>query len=60
MLGELLGRSGVTTDSVTEGAHAAMFATTRPYSEDEWALVNRWLDRIYADFTGKVARRPRA
>ena len=55
VLGELLGRAGVTTDSVTEGAHAAMFATTRPFSEDEWALVNAWLDHIYADFTGKVA-----
>jgi protease-4 len=33
-----------------------MFGTTHPYSEDEWALVNRWLDHIYADFTGKVAK----
>jgi protease IV len=55
VLGELLGRAGVTTDSVTEGAHSAMFTTTRPFSEDEWALVNAWLDHIYADFTGKVA-----
>ena len=55
VLGELLGRAGVTTDSVTEGAHSGMFATTRPFSDDEWALVNDWLDHIYADFTGKVA-----
>jgi protease-4 len=55
VLGELLGRAGVTTDSVTEGAHSGMFATTRPFSEEEWALVNGWLDHIYADFTGKVA-----
>ena len=55
VLGELLGRAGVTTDSVTEGAHSGMFATTRPFSEEEWALVNDWLDHIYADFTGKVA-----
>jgi protease-4 len=55
VLGELLGRAGVTTDSVTEGAHSDMFNTTRPFSEDEWALVNNWLDHIYADFTGKVA-----
>jgi protease IV len=32
-----------------------MFTTTRPFSDDEWALVNAWLDHIYADFTGKVA-----
>ena len=55
VVSELLGRIGVTTDSVFEGAHAAMFSTNRPFSEDEWALVNNWLDHIYADFTGKVA-----
>ncbi len=52
---ELLGRAGVTTDSVAEGAHSEMFTPTRPWSEDEWALVNGWLDHIYDDFTGKVA-----
>src|SRR6185369_14797402 len=56
VVGELLGRYGVSTDTVTAGEHAAMFGTTHPYSEDEWALVNRWLDHIYADFTGKVAK----
>jgi protease-4 len=52
----LLERAGITTDSVTEGAHADMFTTTRPFSKDEWAKINSWLDRIYADFTSKVAR----
>ena len=56
VVGGLLGRAGITTDSVTEGAHSDMFNTTRPFSEDEWALVNDWLDHIYADFTGKVAQ----
>jgi len=51
----LLERVGITTDSVTEGAHADMFTTTRPFSKDEWSKINSWLDRIYADFTGKVA-----
>jgi protease IV len=55
VLSDLLGRAGVTTDSVAEGAHSEMFKTTRPFTEDEWALVNGWLDQIYADFTGKVA-----
>jgi protease IV len=55
VLSDLLGRAGVTTDSVAEGAHSEMFKTTRPFSDDEWALVNGWLDHIYADFTGKVA-----
>jgi len=52
----LLERVGITTDSVTEGAHADMFTTTRPFSKEEWSKINSWLDRIYADFTGKVAR----
>jgi protease IV len=51
----LLERTGVTTDSVVEGTHADMFTTTRPFSDEEWGLVNAWLDRIYADFTQKVA-----
>jgi protease IV len=55
VLGELLGRAGISTDSVAEGTHSAMFSTTHPFSEDEWELVNAWLDHIYADFTGKVA-----
>jgi len=55
VLSDLLGRAGVTTDSVAEGAHSEMFKATRPFTEDEWTLVNDWLDHIYADFTGKVA-----
>jgi protease-4 len=55
VLGQALGRAGVNTDSVTEGAHADMFTTSRPYSDEEWEKINGWLDRIYADFTGKVA-----
>jgi protease-4 len=55
VLGEALGRAGVTTDLIRQGAHAAMFSQFRPFAEDEWRLVNEWLDHIYADFTGKVA-----
>jgi protease IV len=56
VLGQALDRAGVNTDSVTEGAHADMFTTSRPYSDEEWEKINGWLDRIYADFTGKVAQ----
>jgi protease IV len=55
VLNGLLHRAGVSTDSVREGAHADMFSTAHPFSEDEWSRVNTWLDRIYADFTSKVA-----
>ena len=55
VLGEALGRAGVTSDRITHGAHAAMFSQLQPFSAEEWTLVNDWLDHIYADFTGKVA-----
>jgi protease-4 len=55
VLGEALGRAGVTSDLVQQGTHAAMFSQQRPFSPDEWTLVNDWLDHIYDDFTGKVA-----
>jgi protease-4 len=55
VLNGLLHRAGISTDSVREGARADMFSTSHPFSEDEWSRVNTWLDRIYADFTGKVA-----
>jgi protease IV len=52
---DLMGRAGFTTDRVTEGAHGRMFSPTHAFSDDEWGIVNSWLDQIYADFTGKVA-----
>ncbi|HEY5356985.1 MAG TPA: signal peptide peptidase SppA [Streptosporangiaceae bacterium] len=55
VLGETLGRAGITSDLILQGAHAAMFSQLRPFTPDEWALVDDWLDHIYADFTGKVA-----
>jgi protease-4 len=55
VLGETLGRVGVSSDSVIQGAHAAMFSQLKPFTEDEWALISQHLDHIYADFTGKVA-----
>jgi protease-4 len=55
VLSGLLERAGISTDSVAEGEHATMFAPTRRFSDEEWEKVNAWLDRIYADFTGKVA-----
>jgi protease IV len=52
---EALGRAGITTDSVAEGARATMFAPTHPFTEDEWDRINAWLDAIYRDFTEKAA-----
>jgi protease IV len=56
VLAELFGRVGVSTDAVTEGGSlGTMFSASRPFSEDEWARINTWLDAIYTDFTEKVA-----
>lgn len=51
----LLGRIGVTSESVDVGANSGMFSPSRAYSEPQWERVNAWLDRIYDDFVGKVA-----
>ncbi|GAA0992322.1 signal peptide peptidase SppA [Acrocarpospora macrocephala] len=55
VLGELLNRVGVVSETITEGANAGMFSLTRGFSEAQWGRVNAWLDRIYDDFVGKVA-----
>ncbi len=55
VVAEMLGKAGVTTDAVVTGRHANMFSTRHPFSDEEWAIVDAWLDHIYADFTGKVA-----
>jgi protease IV len=52
---EAFGRAGITTDSVSVGSGATMFAPTHPFSEDEWQRINTWLDAVYRDFTEKVA-----
>ena len=52
---EAFGRLGITTDSVSVGTGARMFAPTHPFSEDEWQRINTWLDAIYRDFTEKAA-----
>ncbi len=46
---------GITFDQVESGAHANFWNSSRPYSPGEWDRFNAWLDRIYDDFTSKVA-----
>lgn len=52
----LLARLGVDHDAVSEGRHARMFSTRRGFTGEERELLEQWLDRIYTDFTGKVAQ----
>jgi protease-4 len=40
---------------VHNGANATMFTGLKDYTPAEWQRFQAWLDRIYADFTSKVA-----
>jgi len=53
---DLLSRLGVGHDAVAEGEHARIFSARQPFTERDWERVNHWLDRIYDDFTAKVAQ----
>jgi protease-4 len=46
---------GLSWDEVHQGANATMFTGTHDYTPAEWARFQAWLDRVYVDFTGKVA-----
>jgi protease-4 len=51
----LWSKIGLTFDEVHEGANAAIWSQRIDYSPAGWARVQGALDRIYADFTTKVA-----
>jgi protease-4 len=46
---------GLTWDEVHAGANATMWTGTHDYTPAEWQRFQQWLDRIYVDFTSKVA-----
>jgi protease IV len=46
---------GLSWDEVHQGEKATMFTGTQDYSPAEWGRFEAWLDRVYVDFTGKVA-----
>ncbi len=52
---EALGRVGVRIDSEAVGAHAEMFSSQQPFTAEEWARLESWLDEVYDDFTSKAA-----
>lgn len=55
VMGGLFEKLGVTFDTVQEGENAGMWSLVYDYSETEWDWVGASLDRIYEDFTTKVA-----
>jgi protease-4 len=46
---------GLSWDEVHQGENATMFTGTHDYTPAEWGRFQAWLDRVYVDFTGKVA-----
>jgi protease IV len=46
---------GLSWDEVHQGENATMFTGTHDYTPAEWGRFEAWLDRVYVDFTGKVA-----
>lgn len=46
---------GVSWDEVHTSQNSRMFSGTHDYTEEEWARFQAWLDRVYDDFTTKVA-----
>jgi protease-4 len=46
---------GISWDEVHQGENATMFTGTHDFTPAEWGRFQAWLDRVYVDFTGKVA-----
>lgn len=47
---------GITFDTVQRGRHASFFSTGRGYTQEERAIFEGWLQRIYKDFVEKAAK----
>ena len=46
---------GLSHDEIHTSQNATMFTTTHDYNDTEWLRFEAWLDRVYEDFTTKVA-----
>ncbi len=46
---------GLSWDEIHNGANATMFTGLQDYTPAEWQRFQAWLDRVYVDFTSKVA-----
>lgn len=51
----LYDKLGLVREDVQEGRLADMFTGNRPFTDDQWAILDRWLDQVYEDFTTKAA-----
>jgi len=48
-------RLGIDWDEIHTSANGTMFDASTDYTPQEWAKFQQWLDRVYVDFTSKVA-----
>lgn len=55
VLGAALRKQGIERELVQTGEQAAMWSPAEPFTDDELARLDRWLDDVYADFTSKAA-----
>jgi len=46
---------GITWDDVQSSAFSSHYSSSYDYTEAGWAAFQAWLDKIYVEFTGKVA-----
>ncbi|MGO4956223.1 signal peptide peptidase SppA [Luteococcus sp. Sow4_B9] len=46
---------GLVHESVDSGENAAFLADDQHFTDEQWARLNAWLDRIYDEFTHKAA-----
>ena len=52
---ELMEKIGISSDEVHTSANAAMWSSSLDYTPQQWRRITAWLDRVYEDFTQKVA-----
>jgi protease IV len=52
----LWNKLGLSWDEVHTSAHATMWSSTQDYTPPQWQRFQAWLDRVYDDFTDKVAQ----
>lgn len=52
---ELFDKLGLVRETIDAGRRAGMMGGAKPFTEDEWAALDHWLDAVYADFTSKAA-----
>ncbi|HJQ97631.1 MAG TPA: signal peptide peptidase SppA [Candidatus Polarisedimenticolaceae bacterium] len=52
---EMWKKLGLSWDEVHTSAPSTMFTGTEDYTPQQWDKFQQWLDRVYVDFTSKVA-----